>query len=174
MLWILIVPTIIATTGASAWAYLYPENFNSRFTQGQLISFLVTTQLITLSLFLVCCIRSGVNKAGMWLALPLICLGLFLVGYSYTKLGMVRTFFGAELGVVEEESYHGFPFSLGHAQYKGMVLLVFGIWCAFHPTHEITALTGIWTVALCIQMFIETPEGGLINGQPRVTPAPNA
>lgn len=103
--------------------------------------------------------KAKFNIKALWMSLPCICMGLFLIGYSYSKLGITRTFFGAELGVVDDAKYEGFPFSLGHSQYKGFVILILGLWFAFGHTHELTATTGFWIISFMVQMLIETQPG---------------
>jgi hypothetical protein len=87
--------------------------------------------------------------------------GAFLVGYAYSKLGPTRTFFGVELGIVEgKEAVNEFPFTLGHPQYKGAIIFLFGLWSTFSHTPELTILTGIWIISFMIQLIVEVGPAG--------------
>ena len=156
MLWIIMVLCVIASAFTESWAYLYPQSFLEYFTQQQLIIISVVCNISVLILFIIIGIKTGCNTHSLWLAIPIFSTGVFLFGYGFLKLGKDRTFFGTELGTVEPEIYDEFPFSLGHTQYKGMLLAVFGMWLLFHPSHQLTAITGFWIITLCVQMYIES------------------
>ncbi|KAK8894472.1 hypothetical protein M9Y10_022906 [Tritrichomonas musculus] len=161
MLWIIIWPAIILSNFLASWAYLHPESFKQHFTQDQLIYFWFSLNLGILVLYLILCMKAKFNVKALWMSFPCIFMGIFLIGYTFSKLGITRTFFGAELGVVDDVKYEGFPFSLGHAQYKGFIILILGIWFAFGHTHELTATTGFWIVSFMVQMLIETGPGSV-------------
>jgi len=156
MLWVVIVLSISSAAIAESWAYLYPQSFLEYFTQHQLIVFSISCNVLVLFLFIILGIKSKFNRHGLWLAIPIFSIGVFLFGYAFLKLGKDRTFFGQELGTVEPKAYNEFPFSLGHTQYKGVMLSIFGLWLLFRPSHELTAVTGFWILTLCLQMYIES------------------
>lgn len=146
-----------------SWAYLKPESFKEHFTQGDLIRMWVVINAFTLFLHILVCRKAVFNIHGLWLSIPFCLLGIFIIGYAYSRMGTTRTFFGQELGLVEDEQLiEGFPFSLGHAQYKGFIILLLGIWFAFRHTHELTAMTGVWIISFLVQMLIETPQQGSV------------
>jgi phosphatidylethanolamine N-methyltransferase len=158
MLIILIVPCLFIASFAQAWAYLKPESFTEKFTQEQLIICISACYCIALLSYLIMGFKNGFNKAGLWLAVPIFSLGVYLTLSSSTKIGVDRVFFGKELGTVKDaDKITTFPFSLGHCMYKGGILIIFALWLVFSPSHELTATTGIWIVQLLVQMFIESP-----------------
>jgi hypothetical protein len=150
------VSLIAVSNTVTSWAYLYPEQFKHYFGQDDLIRFWFTLNLVILALYFTVCSGAKFNVSGLWMSLPCAVLGAFLVGYAYSKLGPTRTFFGVELGVIEgEETVNEFPFTLGHPQYKGAIIFLFGVWCAFRHTAELTILTGIWIVSFMLQIMVE-------------------
>lgn len=149
---------LIATI-AQSWAFLQPVSFSEKFTQDQLIYCVLGCYGFALLVYLILGFRNGFNKSGLWLAVPLFLLGSYLLFFSTKKIGIDRVFFGKELGTVQESEYiHTFPFSLNHCMYKGELLMVFAMWVIFNPSHQLTAITGIWIVLLFVQMFIESPS----------------
>lgn len=157
------IPAIVTSNVLTSWAYLKPESFKEHFSQSDLIKLWVAVNSFTLILHILICRKAVFNVHGLWLSIPFCLLGLFLIGYAYNRMGTKRTFFGQELGVIEdEEPIEGFPFSLGHAQYKGFIILLLGIWFAFRHNHELTAMTGIWIISFLVQMLIETPPHGSV------------
>ena len=158
MLWIVMVPTIVFSNIASSWAYLYPDDFQKHFSQEQLIVWWISINIINLSLFLILCLQAKVRPQALLIGIPFILLGIFLIGYSYFKLGPIRTFFGYEMGKVNDMKIQSFPFNLGHVQYKGFIILLFGLWFSCNHTHELTAITGFWIVSFLVQMWVETCE----------------
>ena len=159
------VVLIVLQDAATSWAYVDPDSFSQHFTQEHLITFWFVTNVTILILYMGLCLQAKFNVYGLWLAAPMSLLGMFLIGYAYSQLGTTRTFFGVELGVIEKREYTGFPFSLGHAQYKGCIFFLLGVWCAFRHTHELTAMTGVWIVSFLVQMLIETGPAGNYEGK---------
>ena len=159
MLGIIIVPCLFIASFSQAWAYLKPESFIQQFTQEQLIICVLSCYSVALLCYLIMGFKNGFNKAGLWTAIPIFSLGAYLTFYSTKKIGVDRVFFGKELGTVKEaDIVKTFPFSLNHCMYKGELLMVFALWLVFCPSHELTAMTGIWIVQLLVQMFIESPN----------------
>ena len=156
---IVILPCLFIATIAQSWAYLRPVSFSEKFTQEELIYCVLICYGIALITYLIEGFRNGFNKSGLWMAVPIFVLGAYLTFYSTKKIGIDRVFFGKELGTVKDTEYiHSFPFSLNHCMYKGELLMVFALWLIFYPSHQLTAVTGIWIVLLLIQMFIESPS----------------
>jgi protein-S-isoprenylcysteine O-methyltransferase Ste14 len=158
MVWsvILIIPLIVLSNAVTSWVYLFPDHFKLYFSQDSLIRFWFSLNLIILGLYLILCTRATFNFPALWLSLPCIALGAFLAIYAYSKLGLTRTFFGVELGLVDGgKSVDEFPFTLGHPQYKGASLFVLGLWLAFKHKLELTVVTGIWIVSFMVQLMIE-------------------
>jgi hypothetical protein len=159
MLWILllILPAIVLSNVLTGLAFAYPEVLKAYLTQPELVRYWVTLNLIIAGLYLAACFRSQFNRAALWMTLPCIVLGAFLVGYSYAKLGTLRTFFGRELGLVGGDLVAEFPFTLGHPQYQGAIILILGIWFAFKHNLELTVITGLWVVSVMVQLMVEAP-----------------
>jgi hypothetical protein len=161
---LLTAPLIGTSTFLTSYAYLKPNEFKERFTQSDLITVWTTINAIAISLYLIVGFRSGFNRHGLWMSIPCVLLGAYIVGYSYSKLGRTRTFFGAELGLVEDaELINEFPFNLGHAQYKGVIVLLLGVWFAFIHTAELASITGLWVLAYLVQVLVESiPSKGSV------------
>ena len=156
MLFRSILPCIVCSNIFASWAYLYPENFKEHFSQNELIVYWFTSNLIILGLYLILCVQAKINVTSLWLSLPCIVLGGFLIAYSYKKMGIKRTFFGVELGVIEDDvKIESFPFNLGHVQYKGFIILLLGLWLSCKHSHELTIVTGFWILSFMVQMYIE-------------------
>jgi hypothetical protein len=103
------------------------------------------------------CARAGFNRHGLWMSIPCVLLGAYIIGYASAKLGLRRTFFGAELGVTDAaDPIAEFPFNIGHAQYKGAIMLLLGAWFAFTPTVELTSVTGAWVLSYMVQVIVES------------------
>jgi hypothetical protein len=164
MWWLLTIPLIALSNTVSSWAYLSPDSFTKYFSQQDLIRMWLIAGGLTLALYLAICARAKLNTYGLWMSIPCVLLGIFLLGYSTWQLGIVRTFFGVELGVADDvQPIRTFPFSLSHAQYKGAVILLLGIWFAFHHTIPLTVNTGVWIIAFLLQMIVESQPAGRID-----------
>jgi hypothetical protein len=159
MLWILlfVLPLIVLSNVLTGLAYAYPDSLKNTLTQPELIQYWVTLTILIAVFYAIACFRSQFNTAALWMALPCIIFGAFLIGYGYAKLGPVKTFFGRELGIVSGPLVTEFPFSLGHPQYKGAIILILGIWFAFKHNLELTIITGLWIVSVMVQLMIEAP-----------------
>jgi hypothetical protein len=151
------VPLIVLSTCFTSFAYSKPDLFKEKFTQTDLIRRWCTINIIIASIYIIVCVRAGFNRHGLWMSIPCILLGAYIVGYDYSKLGPTRTFFGAELGATDAtDPIPDFPFNLGHAQYKGIVMLLLGAWFAFMPTPELTTITGVWVLSYMVQVIVES------------------
>jgi uncharacterized membrane protein YwaF len=121
------VPLIVLSTWCTSFAYLKPDMFKKYCTQADLIRGWSTINIIVASIYVIVCIRARFNRHGLWMSIPCILLGAYIVGYAYAKLGPTRTFFGTELGAIDAaDPILEFPFRLGHAQYKGIIMLLLG------------------------------------------------
>jgi isoprenylcysteine carboxyl methyltransferase (ICMT) family protein YpbQ len=161
MWWLLKIPLVALSNKVLSWAYLSPDSFSAHFSQQDLIKFWLTANGLTVALYLAICARAKLNIHGLWMSIPCVILGIAILVMSIRQLGVVRTFFGVELGVVDDaQPIQTFPFSLGHPQYKGAVILLLGIWFAFHHTVPLTFNTGVWIVAFLLQMIVESQPAG--------------
>lgn len=139
----------------SGWLYTDPVSFKSHISHSDLVFYWATLNTIAFLCFIFIGTLKGINKNGLWISLPCILLGAYLLTYATAKLGLKRTCFGAEYNETTVPEYETFPFTLVHPQYKGMLLLIFGIWTLFNYSHEFTATAGIWIICLCFQMLFE-------------------
>ena len=153
---ILIIPGILSSAILDGWACLYPESFNQHFNQDQFIQIIIILNIVTFGLYLLLCIKSKFNFSAWWLSLFLFLPGLFLVVYSTYLLGRKGTFYGIELGTVENKKIDAFPFMLKFPQLKGLILMVLGVWCLFYPTFELTFVTCVYVVAIFAHILFET------------------
>lgn len=128
------------------------------FEHDELVLIIISLIVVTAVLYIHISAKAQFNVAGLWMAIPLLLLGGYLVISTHIKLGKKGTFFGREYKIYAEE-LTGFPFSIGHAQYKGCIIMLLGWWCAFKHTHELTGMTGLWIISIMIQMTVETPPG---------------
>lgn len=153
---LLIIPGIISSAILDGWACLYPESFQKHFNQDQFIQVMIILNSVTFILYLLLCIKSKFNFSALWLSLLLLIPGLFLVGYSTYLLGEKGTFYGIELGTIENKKIDSFPFTLKFPQLKGLILVVVGVWCLFNPTFELTFVTCVYVVAIFVHILFET------------------
>ncbi|OHS93572.1 hypothetical protein TRFO_40157 [Tritrichomonas foetus] len=156
MLSLLIIPGIIASTVLSGWAYFDPESFTQKFTQEQYIRVFLVLNAFILFLYIVLCIKSKMITSALWLSLGLLIPGIALVAYSTYLLGQQGTFYGIELGTIEKRHIDEFPFTLGHPQLKGLILVILGLWCGFKPEFELTFVTATYVVAIMVHILFET------------------
>jgi protein-S-isoprenylcysteine O-methyltransferase Ste14 len=159
MLWVLvlILPLIVLSNLLSGSAYAYPDALKTYVTQSEFVQWWVSLNILIVGLYCIACLRSQINRAALWVALPCILAGAVLLGSGYARLGPLRTFFGREFGLVGGDPVASFPFTLAHPQYKGAILLIVGIWLAFRNNLELTAVTGIWVLSFLVQVFVEEP-----------------
>jgi hypothetical protein len=54
----------------------------------------------------------------------------------------------------------GFPFDIGHAQYKGLILSLPGAFFAANPSIRLTAFTTLWLAMYFYITFVETCKSG--------------
>lgn len=129
------------------------------FEHDELVLIIISLMVVTTILYIHISAKAKFNVAGLWMTIPLLLLGGYLVISTYIKLGKKGTFFGRQYKIYTELELKEFPFSLGHAQYKGCIIMLLGWWFAFKHTHELTGMTGLWIISIMIQMAVETPEG---------------
>ena len=153
---ILIIPGVLSSAILDGWACLYPESFKQHFDQDQFIKVMIILNAVTFILYLLLCIQSKFNFSAWWLTLSLLIPGLFLVGYSTYLLGEKGTFYGIELGTIENKKIDTFPFTLKFPQLKGLILVILGVWCFFNPTFELTFVTCVYIVAIFFHILFET------------------
>lgn len=164
LLALIFIPLIFLPTAAGWWAYHDPVSFTEHFNQEQLIYFLVGSYILSALIYLAICIRAKFNKHGLAFAIPIFAAGVAITVYSFIKMGPKRTFFGRELGTVGELTFTGFPYTLGHAIYKGMIFVLLGLFMMFNPSHELTISTGVWVVLILFSILVEccTPKSSIV------------
>ena len=159
-------PLLILSTISTSWAYLKTESFKQYFTQDQLILWWLTVNIILLGIFIVLGFQAKVNVPSLWLSIPLVAVGCFLISEAYSKNGIKKIFFGDKFGVIEkQEESESFPSGLGYAQYKGYILLILGLWLSFYHTHEITGITGLWAASIMVQIYVESMRTENVSSQ---------
>jgi hypothetical protein len=78
-------------------------------------------------------------------------------GVPYAQIGSIGTFFGPELGVVEDQGLiDEFSFNLGHAQNKATITLLLGVWFAFVDNAKIGSITGLCVLSCLVQIIVES------------------
>lgn len=153
---------IIALNVTGYCAYNNADFLKTYVDQDQLIMIIMSLVIIEFILYAFIASKAKFNTAGLWMSIPMILLGGYLVGSAYSKLGKEKTFFGRELNGLDHKDMECFPFSIGHAQYKGCIIMILGFWFAFRHTHELTAMTGVWIISFMIQMAVETPPNVVV------------
>lgn len=141
-------------------AYKLPHVFKQFLNQDQLVSLSSVIKAVSMLLFGILCLNSGFNKSGLILAIPLIAIGQFLNYEVYHKLGKVAAYYGYELGLYNGPQIQGFPFTIGHAQYKGCLLSLIGMYCAFKPTFKLSMFTLIWCLMYFYILLVESTPCG--------------
>jgi hypothetical protein len=115
---------------------------------------------VSLILYAMEALRGTVNWAGVAIGTPCLLIGQLLSYLVMHKLGPVRAWYGWELSLVSGERLTEFPFQVGHAQYKGLILCVFGVWCMVNPTLKFTVMTTIWIAMYFYITLVETTPSG--------------
>mgnify|MGYP001058354246 FL=1 len=163
LLSLLIIPGIIATTALTGLIYIFPETLAGKFDQQNYINTVLILNSILLILYLILCFKSKLNVSALWFSFFLLIPGLALFGYSSYLLGLEGTFYGREFGTVTDPKIEEFPFNIGHPQLKGLLLSILGIWCAFHPTFELTFVTMFFATSIFLLILIESMSSTCID-----------
>ncbi|KAH0792846.1 phospholipid N-methyltransferase [Histomonas meleagridis] len=96
----------------------------------------------------------------IYISIVCIAIGQYLNYIVYTRLGKVRAYYGWELGIDNSPPIHGFPFDIGHPQYKGCFLTLLGTYLLFEATKKFTFFTIIWTIMYFYITLIESTSPG--------------
>ena len=151
----IVIGLLTFVTGLSAIAICSPANA-PKITQDQYTQYFFIAGGLVLAFYILLCLISKVNVSALWLSALLFIPGALLVGYSTLMLGEKRTLFGLEFGTVNDDKIEVFPFTMGHPQYKGLILCIIGLWCAFHPTFALTFTTAAFVLAVMLHIVFET------------------
>jgi len=144
------------------WAYKFPRHFKNHWTQDQLVQRSASVKSVCFALYLILCLKSGFNLSAIPIAIPCIAAGQLLNYLVFQKLGKVRAYYGWELGLDRGAEQKGFPFNLGHAQYKGCLLSLLGTFFLFQTNVELTVVTGIWAFMYFYMIILESSPCGKI------------
>ena len=158
---ILLYGSIVIPYIVYAYAYKNPISFTNVFTLDQFADMSIYAKIISILLMLILGFKSGINKPGIYFGLPFILIGQYLNSLVYHKLGKVRTYYGYEFGVVDLEIFKGFPFNMGHPQYKGSILSVVGGYLCLNPTNKITIASMLWIISYFFIIAIESTNPGI-------------
>ena len=156
----LLILTIIGPYLMYTYAYKLPKHFKKFWTQDQLVNYSVSVKSLCFFLYFILCISSGFNFSSIPFSIFLISIGQYLNYLVYQKLGKVRAYYGWELGLDKSSPLKGFPFTLGHAQYKGCLLSLLGFYLTFNPTLKLTIMTSIWAFMYFYMIILESTEPG--------------
>jgi uncharacterized membrane protein HdeD (DUF308 family) len=138
-----------------AFVYFRPSSVLRYLAQDTLIRISFFFKYVTSILYIAEALRCKINWPGLAIGAPCLLVGHFLSFSVMRKLGRVRASYGWELSLFSGDRITNFPFQIGHAQYKGLILAVFGSWCMFQPTPQLTAVTAVW---LAMYFFITVVE----------------
>lgn len=105
-------------------------------------------------------IKSGVSFSTLPFGLTFIFWGQVLNYVFYKILGADRVYYGTELGVTEFKLYTGFPFSIGHSQYKGCILTLLGLFMCFNQNRESFIGISLWILLYMFDIIIENGKPG--------------
>ena len=142
-------------------AYLKAQWFWKFFqSQRQLVVFSSILKAICMILYLHYALEAGFNFHGMLIGLPLAIVGQYLNMLVYNKLGEKRAYYGWELSLYSGPMLTGYPWTIGHAQYKGLLLCVLGVWCCFNPTPKFTAINMLWSLMYFYMIIMESLPPG--------------
>lgn len=141
-------------------AYLKPAFFKRISSQNALVSSSSVLKAICMACYAYIAIKSGINYNGLIIGFPCILVGQYLNFVVYNKLGKVRAYYGYELGLFNGSMLSGFPWNIGHAQYKGLMLSVIGTWFCFNQTLRFTAFTMLWVFMYFYIIVVETLPSG--------------
>lgn len=141
-------------------AYFKPFFFQRHATQDGLVMFSSVLKAICMTCYGFLALRGGINTKGLIIGIPFIIIGQYLNMVVYKKLGKVRAYYGWELRLFTGPMLCGFPWDIGHAQYKGLMLSVIGTWFCFNPTVKFTAFTMLWVFMYFYIIVVETLPSG--------------
>ena len=160
--WALLYFSIAAPFAVYTWAYTSPASFLSIFAADALFKIALAFKMLQIPLAVLAGVKAGVNKSGLVFGIPLAIVGQILNWSFLIRCGRTRTYYGYELGVVDEEWIEGFPFSLGHSQYKGSLLSVIGAYFCVQPKLKVTLAVGLWVLCYIWLSIVESfPPGYL-------------
>jgi hypothetical protein len=141
-------------------AYFYPAAFHRVMTQDTLVWTTSIAKTITIPLYLIEAFSGGVNWPGCSIGLPMVLVGQYLNYVVYRRLGKVRAYYGWELSLFNGPMFTDFPFNIGHAQYKGLMLSIFGTFCLCNPTDRMGVVTTLWIgIYFFMTLFESFPSG---------------
>lgn len=152
---VLFVATLVPPYLLYSVAYLKPTTFKRFLTQRQLVVLSSVLKAICMCVYLFFGFSAGINYTGLWIGIPLFLVGQSLNLLVYNLLGEQRAYYGWELGLYSGPMLSGFPWTLGHAQYKGLMISVIGTWFCFNPVPRLTAATMLW---VCMYFYITIVE----------------
>ena len=157
--------TIIAPYVFYAWVYMFPKQF---LRVGKPVLFkIVGYGFKPLQFFFafLCTKTTGVSWNSLCFGLILIFLGQLLNMSFNSRLGQSRVYYGVELGVEEFKLYTGFPFDIGHSQYKGCILCILGFLLAFKPSKLLIQGSIVWIVCYLLLSIVESYPYGLLENK---------
>ena len=160
LLELLFVVTLVTPYFCYSVAYLAPTTFKKVLTQRQLVVFSSVLKAVCMCLYIYFGFEAGVNYAGLPLGLVLFAAGQYLNLLVYRLLGELRAYYGWELGLFSGPMLTGFPWTIGHAQYKGLMISVIGSWCCFNPAPKFTAMNMLWVAMYFYIITVESIPPG--------------
>jgi hypothetical protein len=163
-----LLSTIVFPYVLYAVTYLSPATTRRLMSQRTLIWLSTRLKEVSIALYLIDGFRGGVDWSGVLIGASCALIGQFLSLIVIFKLGTVKLFYGWELEIVNERRLTEFPFLVGHPQYKGLILSVFGCWCAFRPTIRFTIATTVWIAGYFFLIVVESFESGRPKNKPQM------
>jgi hypothetical protein len=143
-----------------AFTYFFPDAFHRVMRQNTLVAVTSIAKAIAIPLYLIEALSAGINWSGCVIGLPMVLVGQFLNYLVYRRLGKVRAYYGWELSLFSGPMLTDFPFNLEHAQYKGLILCIFGTFCLYNPTERMGAVTALWiALYFFVTLFESFPSG---------------
>jgi methylene-fatty-acyl-phospholipid synthase len=141
-------------------AYLAPSTFKRFASQDGLVKMSSVLKAVAMTLYLREVLHSGLNIAGLLFGIPLFAVGQLLNVVVYQRLGKERAYYGWELSIRSDPMLVGFPFDIGHAQYKGLILSLLGAFFTANPSVRLTSFTTLWIAMYFYITFVETCKSG--------------
>jgi methylene-fatty-acyl-phospholipid synthase len=159
----LLYVSIVSPYLVYAFAYKFPSLFLKYLPASAFETIGLVFKVVSNLLQAVASLIAGLNYQGLVVGLPLIAIGQYFNYLVYQKLGKTRVYYGYEFGIVKGEFLTGFPFTMFHAQYKGCLLTVLGMFLVFNETRVLSIVTLLWMISYFFIIWIEEGQPGKLS-----------
>ena len=137
------------------WAYKWPRSLYRYVDQKHFVTIAQYTKLLNVAFALPTLLEAEINKDGIWIGLPLMFIGQYLVLLVYSVLGDAGVYYGLEYHTISKKKIEGFPFNMSDPMYKGSVLSVLGLFFLVKTNPHVIMITIPWMISYFYEICVE-------------------